>query len=335
MSKLLTRPALIRVRTQDDMFTFDQATIDSTGAFLRSELDRLDNRPYAPLYSVTWGRDIDVRGDVTVADETSSFLNSTFASPGGIEPGGKAWIGKDTNAITGVALDIGRTIQPLNLWGMELSYSLPELATSQQLGRPIDVDKYNAIMTKWQMDIDEQVYIGDAKLGATGIFNSAAVTATNVANVGGNILWSAKAPADMLADVNALIVSAWTASGYAFAPTHVLLPPLQFSRLVSTLISTAGSQNVLNFLRENSISNTINGAPLIIAPVKWAAGRGAAGADRMVAYRKDEAFIRFPMTALQKTQIEARSLYQITTYWGRLGQVEIPRPEAIAYMDGL
>lgn len=335
MSKLIVPPSLVRARTMDGMFTFDQATIDSTGAFLRSELDRLDNRPYAPLYSVTWGRDVDVRGDVTVADETASFLNSTFGSPGGVEPGGKAWIGKDTNAITGVALDVGRTVQPLHLWGMELSYSLPELATSQQLGRPIDVDKYNAIMTKWQMDIDEQVYIGDAKLGATGIFNSAAIGATNVAAGAGGTLWSAKTPAEILVDLNALIVSAWTASGWSFAPTHVLLPPVQYSRLVSTLISTAGSQNILNFLRENSLSNSINGAPLIIAPVKWATGRGSGGTDRMAAYRKAEEFIRFPMTALQKTPIENRSLYQITTYWGRLGQIEIPRPELMAYMDGL
>lgn len=334
-STLLSRPAIIHARTRDMMMTFDQNTIDSTGGFLRSELDRLDRRPYQPLVSITWSRDVDLRTDVVVADESTSFLNSSFAASGGIEPGGKAWIGKDTNVIPGVALDVGRTIHPLHLWGMELSYTLPELASSQALGRPIDVDKYNAIQTKYQMDVDEQVYIGDAKLGATGLVNQSSVTPTNVANVGGNTLWSAKAAADMLADVNTLITAAWTASGYAFAPTHLLLPPVHFGRLTSSLISQAGANNILEFLRNNSLSNSINGAPLIIAPVKWLTGRGVSGADRMVAYRKSEEFVRFPMTALQRTPVENKSLYQLTTYWGRLGELEVPRPETIAYMDGL
>jgi hypothetical protein len=348
MSKLLSRPALvaasalsapglIRARTRDNsMFTFDAQTVDSTGAFLRSELDRLDNRPYQPMVVVTWGRDIDVRGDVTIADESSSFLNSSFAAAGGLEPGGKSWISKEANVIPGVALDVGRTIQPLHLWGMELSYTLPELATSQALGRPIDNDKYNAIQTKYQMDLDEQVYIGDAKLGAVGLTNNTAVTVNNVANgAASSRLWSSKTPAEILTDVNTLLNQAWGAAAYAYAPTHLLLPPVQYSQLTATIISQAGSNNILEFLRNNSLSNSINGAPLIIAPVKWLTGRGVSGADRMVAYRKGEEFVRIPMTALQRTPVENRSLYQITTYWGRIGQVEFPRPEVIAYADGI
>lgn len=347
MSRLLTRsalvaasalamPTIIRARTRDDFTTYDQATRDSTGAFLVSQLDRLDARPYQPLISVTWGRDIDVRGDVTVADESASFLNSTFASAGGLEPGGKAWISKDANAITGVAVDVGRTIQPLHLWGMELSYTLPELATSQALNRPIDVDKYNAIQTKYQMDVDEMVYIGEPKFSAApGLLNNTNITPSNVVAGAGGTTFALKTPNEMLNDINTLITGAWAASGWSMAPTHLLLPPIQFSRLTSQLISTAGSSNILQFLRENSLSNNINGAPLIIAPVKWLSGRGVGSTDRMVAYRKDEQLVRFPMTALQRTPVENRSLYQITTYWGRLGQVEFPRLETIAYADGI
>ncbi|GAC1479343.1 MAG: DUF2184 domain-containing protein [Acetobacteraceae bacterium] len=334
-STAMSTPAIIRARTRDNFMTFDTATVDSTGAFMRSELDRLDNRAYEPLVSVTWGRDIDLRSDVSVADESASFLNSTFASAGGVEPGGKAWIGKDTNAITGVALDIGRTIQPLHLWGMELSYTLPELATAARLNRPVDVDKYNAIMLKYQMDVDEQVYIGDAKIAAVGLLNNTAITTTNVvAGVGGSP-WALKTAAEILADVNTLITTAWTASGWSFAPTHLLVPPVQFGRLVSTIVSQAGANSVMEFLKVNSLANSLNGSPLVIAPVKWLTGRGVGGLDRMVCYRKDEAMVRFPMTSLQRTQLENRSLYQLTTYWGRLGQVEFPRPESLAYMDGI
>lgn len=64
------------------MFTFDRRTIDSSGAFLVGELERLDKTLHAPLSSVTWGRDIDLREDVTIADESSSFTLSNYAASG-------------------------------------------------------------------------------------------------------------------------------------------------------------------------------------------------------------------------------------------------------------
>src|SRR5690348_5154790 len=109
-STALSKPYIgRRIFTKDEMMTFDQMTVDSTGAFLIGELERLDPTLHEPLATVTWGRDIDLREDVTLADEVSSFTNSSFASPGGINPAGKAWMSTDTNAITGIAIDIGKT----------------------------------------------------------------------------------------------------------------------------------------------------------------------------------------------------------------------------------
>src|SRR5271163_3072033 len=101
-------------QTQDAFMTFDAATVDSTGAFLVGELERLDQRLHMPLAAVTWGRDVDLRTDVSMADEDSSFTNSTFASAQGVSGSNKAWAGKDSSAIVGVGLDIGKQIFPLN-----------------------------------------------------------------------------------------------------------------------------------------------------------------------------------------------------------------------------
>src|SRR5512135_860765 len=97
--------------------TSDGRTVDSTGAFLVGELERLDLTLHEPLAAVTWGRDIDLREDVTLADEVSSFTLSTFGSSGGLGVGnsagnGKAWIGKNTDQITGVGLDIAKVANP-------------------------------------------------------------------------------------------------------------------------------------------------------------------------------------------------------------------------------
>jgi hypothetical protein len=342
-----------RAYTRDNFMTFDQFTFtrDSTGAFLIGELERLDQQLHDPLVAVTWGRDIDLREDVTIADENSSFTNSSFASAGGVTPTGKAWLSKDANAITGIALDIGKTVNPLYLWAMEIKYTLPELASAQKLGRPIDVQKYDGMRLKYQMDIDEQVYIGDTTLAKAGLFNAtstgpagvAVVTATNVAQAGASsptgqttsTKWVDKTPDAILADVNAVLTSCWTASGWAVMPTELRVPPVQFGYLVSQKVSNAGNISILEFLRNNSLCNAANGRPLNIQPVKWLTGRGASSTDRIVAYTRDRDRVRFPLVPLQRTPLEYRNLFQIITYYGRLGVIEFVYPETLYYGDGV
>lgn len=332
MSNLILPRAIKRAYTRDGLMTFDRQTIDSAGVFLIGELERLDQNLHEPLASVTWSRDIQLREDVSIADEMSSFTNSSFAAAGGPSPNGKSWIGKDANAIAGIALDIGKTATPLNLWGMQLGWTIPELESAQKLGRPVDQQKFKGMQLKYQMDVDEQVYIGDSGLGLTGLVNGASVVNVSNAMTG---TWSTATPAQILADVNELLNSVWAASAYAICPEELRLPPLQYSQLVSTLISSAGNISVLEFLRINCLSNSINGRPLNIQPLKWLSGRGASGKDRMIAYTNDMERVRFPLVPLQRTPLEYRGIHQLTTYFGRLGGVEFVYPETIGYRDGI
>lgn len=329
--------------------THDGRTVDSTGAFLVGELERLDQTMHEPLAAVSWGRDIDLREDVTIADEVSSFTLSTFASQGGLGTGngigtGKAWIGKNTDQITGVGLDIAKIPNPLNLWAMELKYTIPELESAAKLGRPIDQQKYAGMQLKHQMDIDEQVYIGDTSLGVTGLVNSDDVTNVGpVANgAGGSPLWTQKTPAEILQDVNEILVSAWTTAAYAVIPTRLLLPPQQFGYISTQLVSIAGSVSILKYIMDNNLMTSSGRGSIEIYPCKWLVGAGSGGTvgvegahDRMVAYTKEYDRVRFPMTVLQRTPLQYQSIYHQTTYFCRLGVVEVVYPETIAYRDGL
>lgn len=330
------RKVLRSVRTCDAFQTFDQRTLDSTGSFLIGELERLDPKLHLPLFSCTYTRDIDLRNDVTIADEVSSFSLSNWAAPG-MNNTGKNWISKEANAISGVALDIGKKATPLTLWGMTASFTIPELESAMRLGRPVDEQKLLAIRNKFQMDTDEQVYIGDTNLGVYGLLNSTDVTPTNVLNdgTGNSTLWANKTADQILRDVNTFLTNAYAASGYAICPNRLLLPPQKFSYLLSQKVSSAGNVSILEFLRINSISYAYNGTPLEVQPVKWLTGRGALSADRMVAYYKDYDYVRFPMTMLMNTPVQFVEIWQRTTYYGRLGAVEIVRPETVAYADGI
>ena len=244
-----TAMSAIRAQTRDQMLTFDQRTVDSSGAFLVGELERLDQTMHEPLASVTWSRDIDLRSDVSIADETSSFTNSTFAAAGGPSGSGKAWVGKNTDAIQGIALDIGKTASPLTLWAMQIGYTLPELESALKVGRPVDAQKHAGLTLKYNMDVDEQVYIGDAQLGLEGLVNSSKVGATNVSTT-----WATATPKQILDDINLVLNNAWVASGFAVCPDKLLLPPQQFASLTSRVVSDAGNISILEFLKLNSLS---------------------------------------------------------------------------------
>lgn len=310
------------------MFTIDKATVDAAGVFLVGELERLDQTLNLPLVSYKWSRDMPLRSDVSIADEQSSFTNTDIAAAGGVNPNGKNWIGKNSTAIPQTNLYIEKTAQPLILWGMELGWTLPELASAQQVGRPVDTQKYDAMQLKWNMDIDEQVYIGDSDLGMTGLLNLSQVTPISAAKA-----WATATPDEIVQDFNLVLSQAWVSSGYAICPRKVGLAPELFGLLSSKKVSDAGNISVLEYVKINCIAFQENGVPLEIVSMKWASKRGAAGAHRVVAYTQDEKFIRFPLVPLLNTPLEYRGLYQLTTYYGRLGQVETPYGNTIAYMD--
>ncbi|ECP8298633.1 DUF2184 domain-containing protein, partial [Salmonella enterica subsp. enterica] len=202
------------------MITFDQATVDSSGAFLIGELERLDQGLNLPLVGYTWTRDIQLREDVSIADDISSWTNTSFGVAGsGANPNGKNWVGKDSTAIAGVNVDISKDGNPLNLWGMELGWTVVELAAAQQVGRPIDTQKYDGMQLKWQMDNDEQVYVGDEALGLKGLTNLVGVTLNNATKT-----WANSTNDEILDSVNSILSNAWAASGYSVVPSDLRIP---------------------------------------------------------------------------------------------------------------
>lgn len=327
------------------MATYDRATLDSTGVFFVNELERLDQTLHEPQVNITWQRDVDLREDVTIGDDSSSYTVSTYGSPGGVVSNGINWMSKDADAVTGPSVDIGKVAQPLIPWGTEVRYTQLEIESSKLAGRPIDAQKYAAMQLKHQMDTDQMVYVGDSTYGAgyTGMGNSAAVTAASVAvGASGSTLWINKTPAEILADINAVCVNTWVATGGAVFPDRVLLPFAQEAYIAAQLISGAGSASILSFVLANSLCNRRNGRPLDIQSTKWMLGLGVGGTpgvagtvDRMMAYTRNINFVRYPLTGMVRTPVQYRSQFIASTYMCKMGIMEIVYPENMAYADGI
>lgn len=317
-------------------------TRDSGLAFFVNQLENLDKRLYMPLVSVSWGRDIKLRSGITMSDEATSFMQSTFAASGtlsqgsGVNGGNLPWISPETTEIPGISIDGKKTTLPLRLLAREISFTSVELERSARLGQSIDAQKTDALNTLYQMNTDQIVYIGSTDTGQTGLLNTSTITAGSVATgVSGSTLWANKTPDEILADVNALLTATWLASGYAICPGELRIPPTQFGLLATMKVSSAGNVSVLKYLEDNSIALRINGKALNIQPTKWAAGRGAAGADRMLAYTNDESRVRYPMVPIRRETAYYKGIRYTAPYIWAYGEMEFVYPETLQYADGI
>ena len=317
------------------MITFDQYTPDAAGIFLTQQLTKYDWTANDPLVKITWDRDVPRRLDVAITDDYAAYILNNYAVPGTLTPGGKSWVGKNSTAVSGPALDVAPVLNPLNAWGEFPSWSMRELWQSQFLGRPLDTSKLDVMMLKFEMDTDEQVYTGDTTLGLTGLFNNTSVQTISASGSGSARNFINKTPTQILADFNTLLSLVQTNSGYAATPSRVLMPYEIMNILTSELISSAGSDSILTFLSRNSVSLQNNGKPLEIEGVKWALGAGSGGSNRMMAYTPARKYIQFPRVELQRLAIQNRGFDQILPTIGMLGVVEFRYPETVAYMDNI
>lgn len=305
----------------------DAETIQSTGAFLQGELERLDPVLKEPITDFTWSRDVPVRTDATIADEVTSFITATYAGGfGGTGNGEKNWItGKDTVPAR-VTVGATKKITPLTPWGAEVSYSIFDLQKAQQVGRPIDRQQVDALHIKWQLDCDRQAYLGDEEVGIKGLLNSAEPTRANVGT-----LSATPTVSEVTGMVDAILNTAWENTQYTRIPNVLLIAPALFAKLASTQLTNT-PMNLLNYVKANNLS-VANGGSLDIRPVKYLGDSKLFSTPRVVAYTQDRDVVRFPLVNLQSLPIQYRDFSQSVPYYGALGGIEFVRPEMVFYGD--
>lgn len=316
--------------------TKKKKAMDSTLSYFVNQLDNLDPKLHQPLMNVTWGRDIQLRGNVTLANESTSFTRSKFGGNGTLSAQGKAFISSNTTALPGVTVNGERIVTPLRPLAREIGFTSIELERSQLLGTPIDAQQMDGLQNLYQLETDAMVYVGDADVGAEGLVNSSLVNAALVA-VGASTFttWSTKTPDEILKDVNDMLTASWTAAAFAVCPAELRIPPVQFGLIATAKVSSAGNVSILKYLEENSISLKINGKPLNIQPLKWLVGAGASVTDRMMAYTNDVDKVRFPMVPIRRNTAYYKGIHFLAPYVYGFGEVEFVYPETVIYRDGI
>ena len=307
---------------------FTDSEIASTGAFLTGELEKLDQTLYAPYSDFTWTRDMPLRNDVTIADEVTSFILQNFAFGfGGTGAGTKSWIKGMSTTPAQTSVSASKVTSPVTPWGMEVAYDIFELQKAMQVGRPIDVQKYDAMKLKHQYDIEQMVYLGDAEVGVKGLLNNDAVVAKQ------NIGTLTDADADTCRNFfNTVLDAAWKATSYIRCPNRILIPPALYSKLASTPLPNT-DKSLLEWIKVNNLAASLGNGVQILPCRMLADSSINSGKGRVVAYTMERDVVRFPLVQLQSMPVQYRSYQQVVPYYGALGAVEFVRPEMIYYGD--
>lgn len=315
----------------------DAAGIASGQAFLVSELEKRDTLVRTPLTSYTYTRDIPIRVGGGWAEFVSAMgvgYGVTGGSGDGIVTAGSA------DGIPMVQADFGKDLWKTHMVSVGTRVFWIDQMRGNMTGRNMDTLLRDGVRMTYDKHMDENVYVGFAAYGSTGLLNNADVTVTNAATgAGGSATWATKTPDEILKDVNDAILAAWAASEYDLdaIPNHIVLPYEQYNYIATTKVSQLAEKTILTFLLENNVAK-VNGGDLFIGATAWADGAGVGGADRMVVYCNKERYVAVdelvPLTRAMTTANAERFSYD-TAYAGNVSEVEAFYPMTMIYVDGI
>lgn len=316
----------------------NDAAIAGGLAFLTKELEKFDNKILEPLSSVSWPRDIPVRtGGGFVESVRAIAIN--YMSAGAGEDG---IVTNKTNNVPLVDADLSEQSWRVFSWANTMRVSYLDQQKLAQIGRTLEDMLTKGIKLNHDKTIDENVYVGLAKHGSTGLVNNANIEryAADPHTEGStDTEWTKKTPDEILADINKAMVYTWEQSEYDTSgmANHILLPPQQYAALVSRKVGVTGDKSLLTYLMENNIGKDQQ-VTLSINPCRWCEGAGVGTTDRMVCYANREDRIRFDMTVpLRRWMTEASAIQMsyLTPYVSQFSEVQFLYEQPVVYVDGI
>ena len=237
--------------------------------------------------------------------------------------------------------DINRTKNEIGIEMADIGYryTLEELGQAMMVpGTNLTTDRASAARRAYEEMVDNVALRGDDEKNFKGILDYPGIsTAIAAASGNGNSTeWDDKDADQILADVNAAITGMWADTLQIEMADTILLPVLPMARLAVLRIPNT-SQTALQFLMLNNIYTHQTNQPLTIRAVRGLETVGTGGRGRMIAYRRDPSVLKMhiPMTHRFLPVWQTGPLVFDVPGIFRLAGLEIRRPGAVRYVDGI
>lgn len=235
--------------------------------------------------------------------------------------------------------DIERTKNEVTIEMADIGYrwTLEELGQAMMVpGTNLSADRAAAALRAYEEFMDDIALRGKPEKNMLGIINYTGITTVLAAIETGHTVWNLKSADGIIDDVNNAITGVYTESLTVEMADTILLPVACLT-LISTKRIPNTAMSVLDYLRTKNVYTQITGQALTIRGVRGLETAGQGGSGRMVAYRRDPAVIKMhiPMThRFLPIWQTAPLVFDIPGIF-RVAGVEIRRPKAVRYVDGI
>jgi hypothetical protein len=217
-------------------------------------------------------------------------------------------------------------------------YNLEEIAQAIQTGVNLDTSRAAAALRAYEEFVERVAFTGDTTKGWTGLINDPSVTRTTAAadGTGASALWTAKTDVQIMRDINDQLTAVYTSSLQAETADTMLLPINRFTYLATRRVE-GQALTLLQWLQGNNAFTALTGRPLLVRAVRGLDTAGQGGTARAMFYRRDPNVLRLhlPMRHRFLPVWQRGPLVFDVPGIFRLGGVEIRRPVAVRYLDGI
>ena len=224
-------------------------------------------------------------------------------------------------------------------------WNIEEVGQAQLMGMNLSAMKAEAARRAYMEFMWNVTLTGATDKGLQGLSNQSAVTTgTAPADGTGSVAtWfdangnATDTPAQTVRDSTALPPGVYTGSLTVEMADTLLLPYSTISYLGATPMSSTNSETVLAFILRNNIYTQMTGQQLTIRGVLGLDTAGAGSTKRMVAYanRQDVVKLHLPMPHRFLAAATADNIHFDVPGIFRTGGVEVLRPGAFRYLDGI
>ncbi|RWE96460.1 major capsid family protein [Mesorhizobium sp.] len=303
-------------------------------SFLIRQASLIEPTVYATRY-----QDIQYPTLVPVDTSAPEWIQSvTYFSMDAV--GQAQWFNGNAHDIPKVEMTREKFETTVSMAAIGYGYNLEELGTAQLLGMNLSSDKAASARRVAEEKIENVAFIGDTGKGFTGLVNSSTPTATTAPadGTGAATTFASKTPDQILRDINGQLTGIFTGTLGAEIADTLLLPYSVLLDLSTRRIDAVNQTTILEWIERNNIYTRTTGGQLLIRGVfGFLDTAGASSTKRMVAYRRSPEVLKFHMPmpfrflpAWQTGPIK----FDVPGIF-RLGGVDIRRPKAVRYLDGI
>ncbi len=304
--------------------------IDADGAvFFQRQLEHIKAKSYDVLYA-----ELKARSLFPVSNEGGKGVTTiTYRT---YDQAGAAKI------INAYADDLPRadvagkeTTIPVRSVGTSYGYNLDEIQASQLTGVGLDQRRANASRRTVEQVVNDVAFFGNADANLPGLFSNPNIPTGAVVNPGGGTEWVNKTADEILFDINDLFSDIFETTKMVERGNTLLLPPAQWSLIMSTPRASNSDTTIGMFVAQNSPYLT---SIEDIIPVNEcnAADNPTLSTDAMVAYDRspDKLELEIPVE-LEYMPVQQKNLEFVIPGRNRLAGLNIYYPLSLAIATGI